>query len=339
MRNTIASSLADINARGGIYGRKLELVVERTEKAPTREKLKAWLDRQEPFALVGSFTPGMDREMASLVEEGNLPLIGPFTFLPLDSVSLNRHVFYIFSGLREQVKALAGFARGKVDSGDVRVALLYPARKELAETVDAAEEAFRNKGFGNVQRNKFPVGGFAAETLVRNLRQQGVGLVLFLGDDGEIEAFVKEADRQNWVPRILMPGVLIGKGLQNVSPRFRQNLFLAYPTLPEDRKDWGMMELSSVLGMQSLSSTHLSAQLSAYAAVKVLVEGLRRSGRELRQEKFLASLENLTDLDTGLTPLLSYDRNRRIGALGAYIVTIDPREKSFFTSKEWVVGY
>jgi hypothetical protein len=70
--------------------------------------------------------------------------------------------------------------------------------------------------------------------------------------------------------------------------------------------------------------TNVAAQISAFAAVKVLTEGLRRSGRDLSREKFIASLDGLFEVDTGLTRPLTYSKNRRIGALGAYIVTVDP---------------
>jgi hypothetical protein len=44
----------------------------------------------------------------------------------------------------------------------------------------------------------------------------------------------------------------------------------------------------------------------------------------------------LYEYDTGLMPKITFGPNRRIGALGAYIVTIDPEKKLFPASVEWV---
>ncbi len=82
------------------------------------------------------------------------------------------------------------------------------------------------------------------------------------------------------------------------------------------------------------------AQLSAYSSSLILIEGLKRSGRDLSREKLIINLERLYEFDTGFTPLITYGPNRHIGALGAYIVTVDPPKagrEDFIASKEWVV--
>jgi hypothetical protein len=40
------------------------------------------------------------------------------------------------------------------------------------------------------------------------------------------------------------------------------------------------------------------------------------------------SLEGLDEYDTGKMPKITFGPNRRIGALGANVVTIDPREET-----------
>jgi ABC-type branched-subunit amino acid transport system substrate-binding protein len=67
----------------------------------------------------------------------------------------------------------------------------------------------------------------------------------------------------------------------------------------------------------TLPAEHLSGQLAAYAAVRTLVEGLKRSGRDLSRERLVDSLQGLYRFETGVTPPISYTLNRRIGALGA----------------------
>jgi hypothetical protein len=37
-----------------------------------------------------------------------------------------------------------------------------------------------------------------------------------------------------------------------------------------------------------------------------------------------------------LTPRLTYGPNRRVGALGAYVVTFDPRKKDFEPTGGWI---
>lgn len=338
MSRTIRAYFAEINVRGGIYGRKLELVtVRRGSATASRESLHSLLREKNLFALVSTFTPGRDSEIAAMAEEGNIPLIGPFTMFPLESVELNRHSFFILSGLREQVRALVDFAE-QLNIEKPRVALVSPAGKELAGTVDAAVDACKSKGWEDVLRSEYTSGSLDAGKLVGQLKSDGRNLLVFLADETEAVAFLKQAEKERWTPPVLTPGLFWGKGINDVPPGFKSKLYFAYPTLPDDRKEWGALELAGLMKRHNLPAEHVSAQQSAYVAAKLLVEGLRRSGRELSRERLLTALENMYEYDTGLTPPITYDRNRRIGAMGAYIVTIDPAKESgaFISSKQWV---
>ena len=53
-------------------------------------------------------------------------------------------------------------------------------------------------------------------------------------------------------------------------------------------------------------------------------------------DKLITTLEGLYEYDTGLMPRITFGPNRRIGALGAYVVTIDPEKKLFPARLEWV---
>jgi hypothetical protein len=71
-------------------------------------------------------------------------------------------------------------------------------------------------------------------------------------------------------------------------------------------------------------------------AAKILIEALKRVGKDLSREKLIQALEELHQYPTGLTQPISYGPNRRVGATGAYIVTIDLKEKQFVPVSGWV---
>jgi ABC-type branched-subunit amino acid transport system substrate-binding protein len=342
MMNTIAAFFDDINGQGGVYNRKVELVKERvSDKSPlTKEQLKQALRGHEIFAQVATFTPGFDQEMYAASEEELLPLVGPFTLFPLESLSLNRYVFYVLSGLREQAVALLEYtARSVAGEGPPRVAVIYPGRKDVVGIVDAVEEHCRAKGWEHVSRLDYAAGGFDADAIVERLKTQGAAVVVSLGGEAENVMLLKSAQAKGWNPRVLLPGVLMGKGISEIPKVFKERLFLAYPTLPEDRKEWAVAEFSGLMKKHNLQTSHVAAQISAYSSAKILVEGLKRAGREVNRERFLSALESLFEFETGLTPRITYNRNRRIGALGAYVVTVDPESadvRKGIIHKGWV---
>jgi hypothetical protein len=84
-----------------------------------------------------------------------------------------------------------------------------------------------------------------------------------------------------------------------------------------------------------LSSFVSRPQIAAYAAAKLMVEGLRRAGRKLDRFSLVEGLEALYAFETGLTPPLTYGPNRRIGALGAHVVAVDLMQKTYEPVGGW----
>jgi len=55
----------------------------------------------------------------------------------------------------------------------------------------------------------------------------------------------------------------------------------------------------------------------------------------LSREKLVTALEGLYEYDTGVTPGITFGPNRRVGAMGAYVLSIDPAKREFI-SNGWV---
>ena len=81
---------------------------------------------------------------------------------------------------------------------------------------------------------------------------------------------------------------------------------------------------------------HSAAQISAYTAAMILVEGLKRAGRDLSRDRLVQELEGLTEFQSGLMPAISYNHTRRIGALGGYVVALDLGSRKLETTSRWI---
>ncbi len=135
---------------------------------------------------------------------------------------------------------------------------------------------------------------------------------------------------------MLVPGGTAGAVVFNGPMGFDRKVFFSFATAPQDATAEGMKEFRAVLEKYKWPANHRAAQLSAYTAAKILVEGLKRVGKDLNREKLIQVLESLHGYSTGLTPAITYGPNRRIGATGAYIIMIDMKEKQFVPVGGWV---
>ena len=334
MEGMLQAYFAEINNRGGIYNRKIRLRVLNGDAGATVANMKQLIDDQQVFAIVSGLTAGADEGVAALSREREVPLIGPSTLLPERALPLNRYVFYLLAGLKEQARSLVNFAAKK---SDLRVALVSPDSEFSSGIAATIEDQEKKLGWQPLTKVRYAHDQFKAADCVAELKLKDVNTVFMLGSGDDAAAFFKSADAAGWTPNVYMLGTMVGRTAGDLVPaKMKDRVFFAFPTVPADVSVAGAAEYNGLLERNKLSSTHAAAQASAIAAAKILVHAMELCGKDLTRERLVTTLEGLYEYDTGLMPKITFGPNRRIGALGAYIVTIDPEKKLFPASVEWV---
>jgi ABC-type branched-subunit amino acid transport system substrate-binding protein len=299
VRAALTARFDAVNREGGIYGRRIELRF--LEPPAPADQRRAWtadfLAREEVFASLAPFFAGADAEMASLFHDRQVPAVGPFTLRPQDAFPQNRYVFYLLPGVEEQMQALVRFA----------TAAGWP----VPVTVRPGEET---------------------PEAMQRLAAAKTGAIVFPGTGEATAKLLAAADGLAWHPRLLLTGAAADDSLFAAPPAFDGKLFLALPTSPAGL---GREADAAYRALGPLPAGSLSAQWTALAAADVLLEALRRAGRELSREKLVDQLETLRAFATGYVPPVTFGPARRLGARGAYVTRVDLRQKRFVDG-EWV---
>lgn len=338
MRDVLAAYFNELNAGGGLFGRRVELQFAETGAAPaeTTANARRLVEEGQVFAVVGGLSAGADSGVAALARELEVPFVGPATLLP--QAGAGRYVFYLMPGFAEQARALVNFHAQRQKQTRPKVAVVYEESEVGTAAATAAAEQCAKAGGGPVHKLSYARGKFDAAALVRDLK--GADAVFFFGAGGQETAFIKEAEAAGWRPELFLLGALTGRELVSAVPAgFKDKVFLTFPTIPADVTEAGAAELRSLAEKYKFELRHTAAQLSALAAAKVLAEGLKRGGRDISRERLVTTLEGLYEYETGLTPRLTFGPNRRVGAAGAYVVRIDPERKEFVPASGWVNAY
>ena len=337
MGDVLQAYFAELNSRGGIYNRKIELRLMYGNTSSTAANMKHLIDDEQVFAIVSGLTAGAEEDVASLSKDREVPFIGPSTLLPQRTLPLNRYVFYLLPGLKEQARTLVNFAAKKTDPKKSRVAIVCPDADFSRGIARSIEDQAKKLGWTNItgvyyQRDKFDAAQYVAE-----LKQKGIDTVFHLGSGAETGILFKQAEAAGWTPAVYLLGTLVGRNITEIVPlKMKDRVFLAFPTIPADVSETGAAEYSALLQKNKLTSTHAAAQASAIAAARILVHALELSGKDLSRERLVTTLEGLYEFDTGLMPRITFGPNRRIGVLGAYIVTIDPEKGLFPATAQWI---
>jgi ABC-type branched-subunit amino acid transport system substrate-binding protein len=338
MGDVMQAYFSDINKSGGIYGRKikLEIIDSGGDRLTTLRMASQLLAGNRVFALVGPVIAGLEKEIARLAEEERVPQIGPFTLYPRGSLTLNRYTFYLFGGMREQLQALLEYAASELRLEQPQIAIIYPDTDEYAAIAGTLEAECRQRGWTGIKPLMYLPGRIETAQWIDLFQRNELQAVFSLGGGEGFRYATRLAEEQETLPYFFLPGSVAAQDLLDLSGRFRERIFLAYPTLPLDQTSTGLNRLGALRRNHQLGRQHESAQISAYTAARLLVEGLKRVGRDISREKLVSALESLSDHETGLTPPLSFSAVRRIGALGAHIVAADTAAGVFRPVGTWV---
>lgn len=334
IKSTSTAFFEEINAQGGIYNRKIKLKFIETASTPadTVRNVNRFIQEQQVFAFANSFIAGADNELLELMKQSEVPLVGPITLQPQLNTSANSYVFYLVSGTDGQARVLVDFAVAQ--SPDVKNGVLIVCRENaLAENVKKAiTDQCTKKACGAVEAFNYKSNAFDAGTLTANLRKTNKNVLFFMGASAEALALLKEADKSGWHPLVLVPGSL-GNEMFDAPLSFKEKLFFSLPISPSDQTASGLSEYARI--RHKLPQTHLATQLVVLSGAKVLIEGLKRSGKDLTVDSLIESLQTLTDFSTGLTPPVTYGPNRRIGAIGGYVIGVDLEKRKFVPVGNW----
>jgi ABC-type branched-subunit amino acid transport system substrate-binding protein len=330
MRQVLEGYFGRVNEQGGVFGRRVELLTVPMSGTvdDSLARLREAFGGEGIFALVGAYTIGLDDELLTFLRSDNIPMVGPFTLDPGDAF-FDAAAFYLYAGLNEQARVLADRALAD-GAAPGKVLIVGPQGGRAEGPMNAAKDQIRKKDRDAPPAiDSYAAGGFDAAALAREISESGFNALIFLGAQSELDALVRELANHAPVPRIYLLSSLLSRPLTALPTVFDQRVFLAYPTLSSDVSPRGRQEYQELAKLYSLPDDHIQAQLAALAAAKLFVEGLRKGGRNLSRVKLVEGLESLYGFETGVTPPLSYGPNRRIGARGAHVVTVDLENKTY----------
>jgi ABC-type branched-subunit amino acid transport system substrate-binding protein len=334
VRRALEGYFAEVNKVGGVYGRRVELNFIESADSPERSAsaVRAFIEQKQPFALTASFIAGADREIASVVDQQQVPLVGAFTLYPQAGSPINRYVFYIHAGIREQVSALAAFV-GRKHAQTKWVGVIHAGDKLSSGPVEAIRNSGRQLGWKTI--DEIPARGAALTEAVRSQKLLGIEVLFILGA-GADRAILDEARRLDWKPVVLIPGALASSELFEAAEGFDQKLFISLPALPSDQTPEGLALYRKLAADHQLPSEHLASQYTAVSSAMLLVEGLKRAGRDVTREKLILALEGLYQYRTGLSPAITFGPNRRLGSMGTHVVAVDPKHRNLIPPGEWI---
>jgi branched-chain amino acid transport system substrate-binding protein len=287
-----------VNARGGVNGRKIELKTrdDKYEGNLSAENTKAFIEEDKVFALISYVgTPTMVTAMPILTA-AKVPLVGPFTGAEVLRTPVNRYVFNVRASYYDETEKIV---EQLVSTGNKNIAVFYQNDAYGQAGLKGVEIAMTKRNLkisalGTVERNTVKVED--AVKKINGAKPDGVVMISAYTSIAEFVTQMKKAGSAAQFHNVSFVGSKAladkmkddgyGVAISQVVP------FPWSPTVPV------VKEYQQVLKAAGNTDYNFSS-LEGFIVAKVMVEGLKRAGKDLTRDKLIAALEGMNNVDIG----------------------------------------
>ena len=297
--------LHTINDQGGVHGRKVNLMAfddgYDPDKAPACFKRMV---KEGVFALgffVGTPTAA---KYVPLAQDERIPVVGLFTgaqmlYEPIKHYVINVRASY-YDETHEQVSKLW-------DAMHIRkIGVIYQDDAFGKAVLDGVKRALDHYhvtpvGLGTFARNTTNV----ADGLktVMNTKPEAV---ILAGPYAPVAEIVKQAHAAGWHPLFLTVSFVGTEEFIRVAGPDAEGTIITQVVPPYDRTDFPTVALyREALAKYYPGTAPSFVSFEGFVDAMVLVEGLKRAGKELTRDKLITEIESIHNHDVGLGPKLT----------------------------------
>lgn len=302
MRSGAKLYFDQVNASGGIHGRKIELesLDDGYEPDQAAANTKKLINDSKVFALFGYVGTPTSQAVLPLVNEAHIPYIGAFTGAQLLREPFNRNVFNVRASYFDETEKIA---EQLTTVGVKKIAVLYQndayGKAGLAGMEKAlAKRQLKPVATATIERNSTDVE--AAAKALHAAQPDAILVVSAYKSVAAVVVTLKKLGNAAAIHNLSFVGsVPLAKelGASGIGVHIAQVVPFPWSgTLPVSRDYQSLVRKA---GRDNYSFT----ELEGYIAARVLGEGLRRAGRDLNRDKLVSALESMNKVDIGGFPI------------------------------------
>src|SRR5690348_6855788 len=287
-----------INAQGGVFGRKIVLKTrdDRYEGNLCVENTKKFIEEDKVFALISYVGTPTTAAAMPIFTEAKVPLIGPFTGAESLRTPVNRYIFNIRASYYDETEKIV---EQLVSTGNHKIAVFYQDDAYGQAGLKGVQIAMDKRkmkivALGKVERNTVNV-----QDAVKTINAAQPDGVIMISAYTSIAEFVREMKKAGSTTQFhnvsFVGSTALADALKDEGYGVAISQVVPFPWGPEVSI---VKEYQKILAKSGHTDFNVSS-LEGYIVVKVMVEGLRRAGKDLTREKIISALEGMNNVDLG----------------------------------------
>jgi ABC-type branched-subunit amino acid transport system substrate-binding protein len=286
-----------VNAQGGIHGRSIVLKTrdDKYEATLAAENTRRFINEDRVFALFAYVGTPTSQASLPIFTEARVPFVAPFTGAELLRQPFNRFVFNVRASYFDETETIVDHL---YRTGARKIAVFHQADSYGQAGLEGTTRALTRRNLqvhatGTVQRNSTDV----AEA-VKSLNGSQPDAVVMISAYGSTAEFVRQMKKAGSVSSFYTVSFVGSKALADALGDEGHGVTISqvvpFPWSPLTPVVKDFLELARRSQVDVNFST-----LEGFIAAKVMTEGLRRAGKDLTRDRFIAAMESINSLDLG----------------------------------------
>jgi len=334
------SYLRYINDEGGVHGRSIRIITRDDSYDPPKclDNTQRFLVEDEVFGLFCYVGTPTTVKAIPLVEEARVPLLGMFTGANALREPFTPYLINVRASYYQETSAAVEHL--VQDLHLKRIAVFYQYDAYGFDGLTGTELALKRFGLEPVARGSYIRGTHDIREGLERIRESGAEAVVMIGTSDPCANFIRRGLDLDFDPIFYMVSFVgakeLSRNLQQTDTR-SVNVVMSQVVPPPIKRDGSVAE--SAREFVSLLSRYYPGEepnfvgFEGYINAKVLVEALRRAGRNLTRESFLEAIASMHDFSLGEDVHLSFASDDHQGMDKVYFTRL--HEGSFILLENW----
>ncbi|MDY0350590.1 MAG: ABC transporter substrate-binding protein [Desulfobulbaceae bacterium] len=327
-----------INEQGGIHGRKIRVIAYDDGYDPPRcvANTQKLINEDRVFALFSYVGTPTSVKIIPIVKEGKIPLLGLFTGASVLREPFNRYIINVRASYYQETDAMV---KHFVEDLDIRkIAVFYQYDDYGLDGLRGTEIGLKKYGLVPVATGSYVRGTMDVEDGLDRIMASGAEAVIMIGTYDPCAKFIKLARTKGFNPMFHNVSFVGSDELARKLGAEGEGVIITQvvppPEAPEGRTLlWGIEEYSNLLKKYYPEDELNFVGFEGYINAKVLVEGLRRAGRDITRENFIDAIDSIRKYSLGIANTLTFGPDDHQGLERVYFTQI--KDGKFALLADW----
>ncbi len=330
----------DINAGGGIHGRKIRLIAydDRYDPATTVANTQKLILEDKVFILFDYVGTPTGVRIIDMIEEAKVPLLGLFTGAEEFRTPFRPYIFNVRASYYHETGGAVDYFVNKY--GFRKIAVFYQDDAFGLSGLKGVEIALNKYGLKPVATGTYVRGTEDVESALETIRKSNPEAIVMIGTYTPLAKFVKIYKEMGYDPYFhsvsfvgadAFAAELSGYGI-NTSEKI-----IVTQVVP-DPYETSAIYLKIVNNYRHLTAKYFPEDtpnyvgLEGYVNAEILVKVLNDSGRELSREKFIKTIESMKYYSAGIGIPVTYGTDDHQAFDRVYLSSLNNRRFLLFES-------